>query len=64
MAILCSCNGVTDRAIRQAIVDGAGTVSGVRLACGASSRCGTCRVWVEQLLAERSVTLNNAVTAA
>jgi len=64
MAILCSCTGATDRAIRHAIDSGACTVSGVRSACGAASRCGTCRVWIEALLSEPKGTLNNVVTAA
>lgn len=64
MAILCSCTGATDRAIKAAIDEGACTVRGVRSVCGASSRCGTCRVWIEALLSEPKGTLNSAVTAA
>jgi bacterioferritin-associated ferredoxin len=64
MAILCSCTGATDRAIKHAIDSGACTVSGVRSACGAASRCGTCRTWIEALLNEPKVALSDAVTAA
>jgi bacterioferritin len=50
---VCFCSTVTDRAVIDAIDDGATTVEGVAGRCLAGSRCGGCRVTIEHLLAVR-----------
>ena len=52
---VCFCAAVTDRAVRQAIADGATTVEGVAARCLAGSRCGSCRPTVEALLGAPAV---------
>ena len=42
MADACVCMGVSDDAIRQAVVEGAQTFEEVRLATGSSGGCGGC----------------------
>ncbi|MCH2185946.1 (2Fe-2S)-binding protein [Myxococcota bacterium] len=48
--MVCHCNGVSDRAIRQAVRNGASTRSEVARACGAGSRCGGCLRTVSELI--------------
>ena len=48
--MVCHCNGVSDRSIRQAVRNGATTESEVASACGAGSRCGGCRRTVSELI--------------
>jgi bacterioferritin-associated ferredoxin len=40
---VCCCLGVSDRAIRRAIEDGAATLEDVARCTGAGTRCGSCR---------------------
>jgi nitrite reductase (NADH) large subunit len=40
--IICQCNGVTDRAIRKAVRDGANNRNDVVRACTAGKACGGC----------------------
>ena len=48
--LVCHCNGVSDRAIRRAIRDGARTLGQVGQACGAGACCGGCQDSVRELL--------------
>jgi bacterioferritin-associated ferredoxin len=48
---VCCCMGVTDRAIRQAIEDGASTVEEITSCTGAGSRCGSCRRDIHAMIA-------------
>jgi len=48
--IVCSCKGVSHRVIEKAIEGGATTVDQVGEACGAGTRCGTCRGHVHDLI--------------
>jgi len=48
--IICHCNGVTDRTVRNAILHGADDPRGVSQACGAGGNCGACLEAVEDLL--------------
>lgn len=52
MADACVCMGVSDDAIRQAVVEGAQTFEEVRLATGSSGGCGGCEEQVRQLISE------------
>lgn len=54
--IVCSCRRVTDRAIEEAIGAGARDVAGVRLACGAATRCRGCVPALVELLADHGIT--------
>jgi bacterioferritin-associated ferredoxin len=52
--IVCHCNGVSDRAIRESVQSGARTHGEVALACGAGRRCGGCRPAVADVIADES----------
>ena len=52
MADVCVCMGVSDDAIRQAVVEGAQTFEEVRLATGCSGGYGGCEEQVCQLISE------------
>jgi bacterioferritin-associated ferredoxin len=47
---VCCCMGVTDRAIRRAIDQGAETVEAVAACTGAGTRCGSCRPEIHGML--------------
>ncbi|NUO49981.1 MAG: hypothetical protein HOV80_14090 [Polyangiaceae bacterium] len=47
---VCCCLGVTDRAIRGAIDQGAQTVDDVVACTGAGSRCGSCRSEIAEMV--------------
>lgn len=51
--IVCLCRRVTDRAIREAVADGAASVDEVAARCGAGTGCGGCREFVAHMVAER-----------
>ncbi len=54
--LVCHCNAVTDRAIRQAVRNGACTRGAVSRHCGAGNGCGGCTPVVDEILAsEQSV---------
>jgi len=48
--IICQCNGVSDRAIRKAVRDGAGNRNDVVLACTAGMACGGCVPAIEEII--------------
>lgn len=50
--IVCSCAGLSDRVIRQAVVEGARSMDDLAMACGAGAGCGTCHVSLHEFLAE------------
>ena len=52
MAILCQCNGVSERTIRRSIRHGACTIQAIGDACGAGNNCGACHLWLEEMLDE------------
>lgn len=52
--IVCLCNAVSDRTIRQSVREGARTVSEVRRSCRAGRGCGQCRFQVAEIIAESS----------
>ncbi len=55
MAILCHCNGVSERTIRRSIKHGACSVEAIGDACGAGTNCGACHVWLDEMLDEVTV---------
>lgn len=61
--IVCHCNVVSDRAIREAIACGAGGVCGVADACRAGTRCGGCLPAVRELLADNGLPTDEHLTA-
>ena len=48
--LVCHCNGISDRTIRKAVRDGAGSVNDVSFACGAAACCGGCADAVQQII--------------
>ena len=48
--LVCHCNRVCDRTVRQCIREGARNADQVALRCDAGSTCGGCRPLVEQLI--------------
>lgn len=50
--IVCHCKGVSDRAVRRAVAEGARTRGQVARRCGAGTVCGGCRPVIQELLAE------------
>jgi len=50
--IVCLCNAVSDRTVRQVVREGAGTISEVRRACRAGKGCGQCRFQVAEIISE------------
>lgn len=48
--IVCSCRGVSDRTLLQAIRDGANTVDEVGQRTGAGTGCGCCRGSLAQII--------------
>lgn len=49
---ICICNAVTEKAIRDAVHDGARSVMDLSLRTGASTQCGTCRDLIREILDE------------
>ena len=50
--LVCHCRGVTDRQLRRAVKEGAGSVREVARATGAGLRCGGCRSAVSKVVNE------------
>lgn len=48
--LICHCNGVSDRAIRNAVRGGAQTPADVARSCGAGTGCGGCLSAVRDLI--------------
>lgn len=53
--IVCHCQGVSDRSIRQAVREGARTVGQVSRACRAGRSCGGCRPAICEILSTEAV---------
>ena len=47
---ICICNAVTERAIREAVRDGARSIFDLTLRTGCSTQCGTCTDVVRDIL--------------
>lgn len=50
--VVCSCLAVNDRAVRDAIANGAASIDDLSAKCRAGGRCGGCWPELERLLAE------------
>ncbi|CAN5722392.1 hypothetical protein BH10ACT1_BH10ACT1_29730 [soil metagenome] len=62
--VVCHCNAVSDREIRQEILSGALDADDVAARCDAGGHCGGCRPVIDALLAEAGVSIRRALTAA
>ncbi|MFT7621537.1 MAG: bacterioferritin-associated ferredoxin [Myxococcota bacterium] len=51
--IVCVCKGVSDRAIKKAVTEGASSVSAVARVTTAGTDCGSCVCEIKRMLAER-----------
>jgi bacterioferritin-associated ferredoxin len=54
--IVCLCRGVSDRDIRAVVAAGACSPEAVAAQCGAGSDCGSCMLWLADLLGESEAT--------
>jgi len=48
--IVCHCNGISDREIREAVREGARSCGQVARACNAGHQCGGCRPAIRELI--------------
>lgn len=48
--ILCLCQGISDRTVRLAVMNGASSVDAVAARCGAGTDCGSCRHAIADLV--------------
>lgn len=55
MALVCLCNGVSERKVVKAIAHGASSIEEVGRECRAGTTCHGCHDTLEQLLDERRV---------
>lgn len=49
---ICLCHGVTERQIRQAVMEGANSLPDVSAALGVATCCGTCSCAAESVIDE------------
>ena len=62
--IICQCNGISDRAIRKAVRNGASKRSDVVRACTAGMACGGCAPAIDEIIkAERERTARPGLSA-
>jgi bacterioferritin-associated ferredoxin len=62
--IICQCNGISDRAIRKAVRDGASNHNDVVRACTAGMACGGCVPAIEEIIdAEQERVARSSLTA-
>ena len=52
--LVCQCNGVSDRAIRRAVRDGAATAADVGQLCGAGTCCAGCVDLIDRIVRSES----------
>ena len=50
--VVCLCQGVSERRVREAIADGATTRKKVTRACGAGAGCGACHESIREIIGE------------
>lgn len=55
--IVCHCGVVNDRAVVNAVQEGARTLAGVCQSTGAGQNCGTCIFSIKRLLCEHGASL-------
>ncbi len=61
--VICSCQAVSDRAVRAAIAEGAATVEDVGARCAAATGCGGCWNELERLIEEYAGRRDDRVAA-
>lgn len=49
---VCLCKGITDRHIRDAVIDGAASLADLRRQLGVSSQCGQCACTARSIIQE------------
>ena len=59
---ICLCHGITDRDIRAAIEDGAGSMRDLRACLGVATQCGKCACHVRAILDEEKACAYDALT--
>jgi bacterioferritin-associated ferredoxin len=59
--IVCHCRVVTDRAVGDAVRDGARSLSGVCRATGAGQDCGACVFSLKRLVCEHGTPMNQSL---
>src|SRR3546814_470602 len=52
---VCLCNGFTDRAVREALAGGAGSVAHVYRQLGCQPQCGKCGIHIRGMLREKAI---------
>src|SRR3546814_18603610 len=52
---VCLCNGFTDRAVREALAGGAGSVAHVYRQLGCQPQCGKCGIHIRGMLREKAL---------
>lgn len=57
MALVCLCEGVSERKVRRAVEQGAGTIDEIGERCGAGTTCFGCHPTLEDVLHECRVSL-------
>jgi bacterioferritin-associated ferredoxin len=57
MALVCLCEGVSERRVRRAVEQGAATIAEIGEECGAGTCCMSCHPTLEEVLHETQVTL-------
>ena len=57
MALVCLCEGVSERKVRRAIEHGAGTIAEIGEQCGAGTNCFGCHPTLEDVLHECRVSI-------
>lgn len=60
--IVCICEGVTDRDVRDAARRGAVTLATLQQQCGAGGDCGQCRAELRRMLRQHRSTTRNENT--
>jgi bacterioferritin-associated ferredoxin len=53
MALVCLCNGVSERKVRKAIANGASTIDDIGQRCRAGTTCHGCHDTLQDLLDEQ-----------
>ena len=48
--IICHCHGISDRAIRRAVREGAASCDEVTRSCAAGGTCGGCRPRIDEIV--------------
>ena len=54
---ICLCHGITERQIRQAVLEGADSLPDVSAALGVATCCGTCSCAAEAVIREARVSV-------